>query len=110
VPWARSLTAQLRRTYENLVFPGIVAAAFFILGIGVIGRSLYRRGRRALRVPRNRELLLLAVAGVACIVLSIGDWMHFGHTKVTLPFAFFRDHVPGFAGIRAVERFVLGAH
>jgi hypothetical protein len=109
IPVISSHTLAKLRTSENDVFPGFVAAAFGALGAVVIGRSIYRRGRRALRVPRNRELLLIAAAGIVSVVLAIGDWIHIGHHKIVLPFAFFRDHVPGFSGIRAVERLMLAA-
>jgi hypothetical protein len=93
------------RGIENRLFPG-----FLILGLGVLGIAvLVRRMRR--RVPVDapaRELLLFAVAGIVMLVLSFGDWFLIGHHRIPLPFALLRDHVPGFAGIRAESRLVLG--
>ena len=95
-----------RRGIENRLFPGLVAIGFGVVGAVVLVAAL-RRGRRAWRDRRTAELSLVTLAGVAGVVLSLGDWTLVRGHRVYLPFAFFRHFVPGFAGIRAVSRLEL---
>ena len=92
-------------TVENRLFPGLVALGFGIAGVVVIVREAIRDGWRSRRV---REAILLASGGVACVVLAFGDHVTVAGHELTLPFALLRDHVPGFAGIRATARLALG--
>ena len=51
--------------------------------------------------------LLIVAAGVVSVLLAFGDSIDVSGRAVQLPFGFFRDHVPGFSGIRATSRFVV---
>jgi hypothetical protein len=109
------------RSVENRLFPGIVATAFGVVGILVMVRGAGRdRGGRAVatRTPgpppadhrwRCRIGLLIAGAGLLCLVLAFGDEMYLGSLTVPLPFRFLRRFVPGFSGIRATSRFAVMA-
>jgi hypothetical protein len=90
---------------ENRLFPGITATVFGCLGTLVALRRA-RAGRW--RTGRLRELTLVVAAGALTLVLAFGDWFTIGGHRIPLPFALFRDHVPGFAGIRATSRLALG--
>jgi hypothetical protein len=61
------------------------------------------------RRGRERELVLISLAGLACLILAFGDRVSLAGHDVTLPFALMRRFVPGFAGIRATARFTVGA-
>ncbi|HWS46337.1 MAG TPA: hypothetical protein VN636_10780, partial [Acidimicrobiia bacterium] len=104
VPFIASRSVPQSRGIENRLFPGFVALAFGIAGAIVVARELRRRGWRT---GRARELLLVAIAAGVLLVLAIGDWVHFGHQRIFMPFVVFRHLVPGFAGIRAVARLAL---
>jgi hypothetical protein len=92
---------------ENRLFPGVVAVSFGAVGLCAVGR---RRKRRATWPSgRGRELAFLVAAGAIVLVLSFGDRFTIGGHRVPLPFAAFRAAVPGFAGIRATARLVLGS-
>ena len=99
---ASSLTSG--RGIENRLFPGFVATAFGLAGVLVLAIGWQRRDGRDGRVL---ELALLALAGVAGLVLSLGDWIRVGGHRVSLPFDALRRFVPGFAGIRATARLEL---
>jgi len=92
---------------ENRLFPGILATGFGVVGAVVVVRRL-RSGNRE-TTGRERELLLLCVAGAVALVLAFGDWISIAGHHVPLPFALLRHVVPGFSGIRATSRLVLGA-
>jgi hypothetical protein len=92
-------------TIENRLFPGVVALTFGIAGVVVIACDATRDGWRSRRV---REAALLAGGGLVCVLLAFGDRVTFAGHELTLPFALLRDHVPGFAGIRATARLALG--
>jgi hypothetical protein len=109
------------RTVENHLFPGIVAIAFGAVGIVVVARGLRRRpgvppdatAAVAGAVPdsarrwRSQMALLIVAAGLVSVLLAFGDNIYISGHAVQLPFEFFRDHVPGFSGIRATSRFVV---
>ena len=103
VPVVSGASSSNSRTIENRLFPGFLALGFGVAGMVAVAVSV-RAGRRD---RRARELLPLAIAGVVAVVLSVGDFVHIGATKIHLPFAVFRHFVPGFAGIRALARLEL---
>lgn len=102
VPPFRSFTAEASRTIENRLFPGVVAVA-----AGVVGALwvLSRRGSPDAKEER-RFLALMAVAGIALLVLAFGNELEVAGRRVPLPFGLLHDHVPGFSGIRAPARLV----
>ena len=85
------------RNQEHHFFPGLVTPALGLAGAGQLGASLRRRPLD----QRDRELLLMVVAGVIGLVLALGPTIA-GHAG---PFRFFHNHVPGFSGIRVTARF-----
>ena len=91
---------------EHRMFPGFVAITFGVIGIGV---CVHRWRRSGIRSGRRPELFLLGVAALVFLVLSFGDWSVIAGHRVTLPFTFFRGHVPGYAGVRALSRLALPA-
>jgi hypothetical protein len=105
VPFIASRSRPSSRGIENRLFPGFVGLGFGIVGAIVVAREIQRR---AWRTGRARELLLVTLAGLACLVLAFGDWTRIGGHRIFLPFVVFRHFVPGFAGIRAVARLALG--
>lgn len=92
------------RGIENRLFPGTVALVFGLVGAVVICRDLRRIGLRG----HAREMALISLAGLVTVVLAFGDRYAAGGRDITLPFAWLRQLVPGFAGIRATARFALG--
>ncbi len=92
------------RDPEHRLFPGLTALAFGGLGTYWLVREIRRRGWRT---GRARDLVLISTAGVLATILAFGDWFRVGGERVWLPFALLRNHVPGFAGIRAVSRFMI---
>jgi hypothetical protein len=92
------------RGVENRLFPGFVAFAFGIAGAVVLAREWRRRRLSSSRVC---VMVLVVAAGLACLLLALGDWKRVHGHRVFLPFIVFRHFVPGFAGIRAVARFAL---
>ncbi|MEP6624729.1 MAG: hypothetical protein ABJC79_09815, partial [Acidimicrobiia bacterium] len=88
---------------EHSFFPGFSTDVVGLIGLGaLILATANRRSRlREIVTPsRRRELWLLLFAGAAAVVLSLGPEVH-GHR---MPFAWFHDNVPGFAGIRVSAR------
>jgi hypothetical protein len=106
VPVISSHSETNSRGIENRLFPGFVAIGFGIAGLVILVGEIRRRGART---GRTRDVLLLCIAGVVCLVLSFGDWFRVHGHRVFLPFIFLRHGVPGFAGIRAVARLELAA-
>ena len=98
------------RTVENRLFPGVLALVFGGVGIVVVVRGLRRRGQSEpdeARRWRSQMTLLIVAAGLVSVLLAFGDYIYVSGRRVKLPFGFFRDHVPGFSGIRATSRFVV---
>jgi hypothetical protein len=109
------------RTVENRLFPGVLALVFGATGVLVVVRGLRRRDDRPLDASRetaatgpeppgwwrSRMMLLIVAAGLVSVLLAFGDNVHVSGRQVPLPFGFFRDHVPGFSGLRATSRFVV---
>jgi hypothetical protein len=96
---------------EHSFFPGFSTEALALVGAGALVIASARRRRRpgsgaetadppVLTADRRRELWLLSVAGAAAFLLALGPEVR-GHR---MPFAWFHDHVPGFAGIRVAAR------
>jgi hypothetical protein len=106
VPVIGSRSKVTSRGVENRLFPGFVAIGFGVAGAVVLARE-WRRHR--LKSRRIRVAILVVGAGLACLVLALGDWKRVHGHRVFLPFIVFRHFVPGFAGIRAVARFALVA-
>jgi len=100
---------------EHSFFPGFSTELLALVGMGaLIGASSHRRRRpvglgdedtaaQVLTADRRRELWLLAVSGAASLVLALGPEVR-GHR---MPFAWFHDNVPGFAGIRVAARLAM---
>jgi hypothetical protein len=93
------------RLIENRLFPGCVALIFGVMGLVVLIRRLRKTGWRT---PPANTLALITLAGIACVILAFGDRIVISHHKIPLPFAVFRHFIPGFSGIRATARLVLG--
>ena len=91
---------------EHRLFPGFVALVLGSLGIACTVRVLRRH---AGPTARAWQLVFVGLAGLVFFVLSFGDWFEIAGRRIPLPFAFFRHHIPGFAGVRALSRFVLPA-
>ncbi len=87
---------------ENRLFPGVIAVVF-----GAMGALAWVR--RARRGEPARELASIVVAGAIVLVLSFGDWFTVAGRRIPLPFVVLRHGVPGFTGIRANARLVLGS-
>ena len=88
---------------EHTFFPGFSTELLAAVGLGALlwpRRMARRRARIELSSDRRRELWLMILAGSAAVVLSLGPEVR-GHT---LPFTWFHNHVPGFAGIRVAAR------
>ncbi len=83
VPIIEPRSRATSRGVENRLYPGTVALVFGIAGVVVLARRVRTRGW----ATPTRTLLLIGLAGVACFVLAIGDWMHIGGQRVALPFA-----------------------
>jgi hypothetical protein len=95
-----------RRGIENRLFPGFVTIAFGVVGIVVVACELRGGGWRR---GRTLDMVLLTIAGLACVVLAFGDNVTIGGREIPLPFTGFRHLVPGFAGMRATARLAIGA-
>jgi hypothetical protein len=107
------------RSLERRLFPGMVAFGFGVVGLVAVVRAA-RLGQRTRtghgepedgaidEAPRRARLtLLLAAAGLVCVMLAFGDEITFAGATIPLPFRVLRDYVPGFKGIRVTSRFVL---
>jgi hypothetical protein len=69
--------------------------------VGVVAPSRLVGG-----VPRSARAGLAAMV-LTAVVLSFGPIAQVGESLVSLPYRLFIDYVPGFAGLRVVERFVV---
>jgi hypothetical protein len=105
VPVISDRSDSARRGVENRLFPGFVAVGLGIAGVVVIARECRGGGWRR---GRTREILLLMCAGAVCVLLAFGDRTTIAGHELPMPYALLRDHVPGFAGIRATARLALG--
>ncbi|MGZ6953465.1 MAG: hypothetical protein ACXVJX_15310 [Acidimicrobiia bacterium] len=95
---------------EHSFFPGFSTELFAVVGaVAFVGGGLRRRrGSGAdpdplLPPARRRELWLVATAGAAAFVLAFGPEVR----GRRMPFAWFHDNVPGFAGIRVSDRLAM---
>jgi hypothetical protein len=82
------------KTSENWLFPGYVAIALAVVGVGAI-----RRWRR--------EMVVVGAAGVTLLILAAGDVAVVSGREVALPFTLVRTLVPGFEGVRVPARFMI---
>jgi hypothetical protein len=83
-------------------FPGLSVALLAAAGGLVLGRRARRHeGEGTADERARRELALLALAGLAALILALGPDI----AGLPAPYRFFNEHVPGFAGIRAPGRF-----
>jgi hypothetical protein len=101
--------------WEHAFFPGFSTMALAMVGgVGLVVLTWKRRRRDpdedgeppaagVFARDRRRELWLLAAAGAASFALALGPEVR-GHR---MPFAWFHDHVPGFAGIRVASRLAM---
>lgn len=99
---------------ESHLFPGIIAVVFGAIGLVVVLRVVRRRsatdvGPDSADDARLDALfaLLIALAGLALLVLALGDTLAVFGVEIPMPFRLVRKVIPGFAGIRVTSRFVL---
>jgi hypothetical protein len=94
------------RGIENHLYPGAFTFAFALVGVATLARILRGRGPASQRWVA-RVTLLIGVAGIAGVVLAVGDEIRLLGETVPMPMKLFREYVPGFSGIRVTSRFVL---
>jgi hypothetical protein len=83
-------------------FPGLSVALFALVGGLMLGRRASRHdGEPRADTTARRELVLLVLAGLAALILALGPDI----LGLPAPYRFLHDYVPGFAGLRAPNRF-----
>ena len=98
VPFIAPRSVPESRGIENRLFPGLIALVFGLVG----AVTVFARGHK------QKEVVLIVIAGAVTVVLAFGDRAAIGRAGIALPFAALRQFAPGFAGIRATARFALG--
>jgi hypothetical protein len=93
--------------WEHELFLGFGAMVLAVSAVGALWRA--RRATDGQGPRLEREVAMLAAAGVASLVISLGPVLHWGEraTSIRLPYGFLYDLVPGFDSMRVPSRAAL---